>query len=81
MVSHLSHADGPCVVLRTGIGLVIFALFEVFPLWAIASEEVGGLGLDEQALGTVLAGSALLQTAFSGFCMGKVVKRIGEIQR
>ena len=66
------------VIVRTGIGLAIFAVFEVFPLWAIASETVGGLGLDEHALGTLLSLSALMQLVYTGIFMGQVVKHMGE---
>lgn len=51
-----------------------FAFFEVVPLWAISSREMGGLALSESELGNLLALSALGSGAF----MFVVLPRLAE---
>ena len=55
------------VNLRAVNGLVVFASFDVLPLWAIASLSAGGLALTEKELGTCLLPTACLLPA--SYCL------------
>ena len=65
------------VNLRALNGLVMFACFDVLPLWAIASLDAGGLALSERELGIMLSASAVAFFAYSNVYMGKLVERAG----
>ena len=65
------------VALRAGGGMLIFGIFDVVPLWAVASLEAGGLGLPKDILGVMLAGSAVLQVVFAMAFVGPFVERLG----
>ncbi len=68
------------VLVRAGCGLLMFGVFDVIPLWAIASEAAGGLGLSKRVLGLLLAGSSIIQLVFSATIMGKTIERLGTIR-
>jgi len=63
--------------LRAAQGMTMFAVFDMVPLWAIASLRAGGLALGEEQLGMMLtaagAGSLLFTSTFIGPC----VRRLG----
>jgi MFS family permease len=52
------------ILLRSTQGFTNFAFFEVVPLWAISSTELGGLALTEDDLGIVLAISGVCSALF-----------------
>ncbi|KAL1499936.1 hypothetical protein AB1Y20_012618 [Prymnesium parvum] len=66
------------LVLRTGHGMALFALFDVVPLWCIASRRAGGLALSEAQVGSLLAAAALGQLVYTSFLMGRVVHWMGQ---
>jgi MFS family permease len=68
------------ILLRAGHGLLVFAVFDVVPLWAISSHAAGGLALSEQELGLLLAGAAIGQVVYTGVAMGKLANRLGMRQ-
>lgn len=76
LCSNRSYVTG--VVLRVFLGVVLFATFDVLPLWAIASLGSGGLALRKTQLAAVLTASAVAQTAFNVFGMPRCVKRTGQ---
>ena len=57
------HPNLIVMVIRAGQGLVMFALFDIFPLWAISSRRAGGLAITEHALGTTLGVAGVLMSA------------------
>lgn len=61
-------------------GLVVFAMFEVVPLWAISSRELGGLDLSQRDLGIMLASSAVV-TMLSGWFVMPVLTRLFGLRR
>lgn len=65
------------VILRAGHGLALFAVFDVVPLWAIASVGSGGLAMSEEEVGVMLAGSAIGQFLYTSLAMGKLCNRMG----
>ena len=67
-------------VLRAGHGLLAFAVFDVVPLWAIASSEAGGLALSKEEVGTLLASAAIGQVVYTALAMGKLANRLGMRQ-
>jgi MFS family permease len=58
--------------------MLIFAIFDVVPLWCIASLTAGGLAFSEEEVGTLLALSAAGQLIYTSLCMGKVVNLLGR---
>lgn len=54
------------IVCRAVHGLLVFAVFDVVPLWAIASHAAGGLALSEEEVGILLAGAAIGQVSRQG---------------
>lgn len=67
------------ILLRCMQGFCNFAFFEVVPLWAISSTKFGGLALSEDALGVVLATSAVLSGIFMAFLLQRVNTCLGLI--
>lgn len=65
------------MLLRSLHGMVMFAVFDVVPLWAIASLRAGGLALRKEEVGTLLGSAALLQTCFTVLVMGRLVRACG----
>ena len=59
-------------------GSVLFAAFDLLPLWAIAATSVGGLGLSEAAVGVMLAVAAGGTLFFSAFCLSRVLEAFGS---
>ena len=66
------------LLLRTGHGMTIFAIFDVVPLWCIASLSAGGLAFSEEQVGTLLALAAAGQLVYTSLAMGKVVNLLGQ---
>ena len=74
----LRAAPLPLVIFhRTAVGFYLYLIWDVFPLFAIASYESGGLSLSHQQLGTNLAISAMMQGAYMLSLSGRVIKRLG----
>lgn len=65
------------VILRAMQGGVCFAMFDVVPLWAISTRELGGLDLSEDEVGLVLAASAIVTIMFTWFLTPKLTRRWG----
>ena len=65
------------LLLRSSHGMAMFAMFEIVPLWAIASRQAGGLALSETQLGSALAGAASLEFLFTLFAMARTVEALG----
>jgi len=65
------------VVLRSTQGFLNFAFFEVVPLWAISSLDLGGLALSENILGTIFAFSAVGSGGFMAIGIKRVTKSVG----
>ena len=63
--------------LRAVSGFILFALFDVLPLWAIGTPEAGGMGLSKEQLGGVLTATCTWLWAFSTFLQGRVMTRFG----
>jgi len=58
-------------------GLALFAFFDVFPLWAIASSTVGGLQLSETQVGMLLSRSAIWNVLWFSMLMPFLSRRLG----
>ena len=65
------------VALRCMLGFIGFLKMTVVPLWAIASEHVGGLALDHHELGLMLSLSAAVGLLYSTLMMARVIKHAG----
>ncbi|CAE8633892.1 unnamed protein product [Polarella glacialis] len=65
------------VLARALLGCILFALYDVIPLWAISHRDVGGLELSEREVGQVLALSAVSTMLFQWFVVSKLVARFG----
>ena len=78
-----SHTRSPSpelllvIFFRAVTGMVMFLIWDVFPLFCIASRGAGGLALSSSELGTLLAAAALLQTAYMLGVSGRVISRLG----
>ncbi|KAL3916091.1 MAG: hypothetical protein SGPRY_006967 [Prymnesium sp.] len=68
------------LLLRTGHGMALFGIFDVVPLWCIASLRAGGLAFSEDQVGTVLAAAAAGQLVFTSLVMGRLVNFLGQRQ-
>eukprot|EP00908_Phaeocystis_cordata_P006084 Transcript_1668.p4 GENE.Transcript_1668~~Transcript_1668.p4 ORF type:complete len:182 (-),score=20.05 Transcript_1668:670-1215(-) len=62
---------------RSAAGLYLYLLWDVFPLYGIASPAVGGLALDHAALGTLIAGASSLQLLYMTACQTRLIRRHG----
>ncbi|KAH8056091.1 major facilitator superfamily-like protein [Aureococcus anophagefferens] len=60
------------------LGFVLFATFDLIPLWAIATRDAGGLALTRKELATVLTAGAALQCLFTSTVMAKCMGRLGQ---
>ena len=68
----------PLIIMhRTLSGLYMYVWWDVFPLFAIASEGVGGLTLDHAALGTLISCAALVQTTYMMTASARVIRTLG----
>ena len=65
------------VCLRCLLGALGFCMMTLIPLWAIASVDAGGLALDHEQLGLMLACSAGVALLYSTLLMAKVIGRLG----
>mmetsp|Transcript_6477 Transcript_6477/g.15920 ORF Transcript_6477/g.15920 Transcript_6477/m.15920 type:complete len:507 (-) Transcript_6477:284-1804(-) len=65
------------VVLRSLVGLLNFGWFDVFPLWCIASRDVGGLDMTQTDLGTLLSLSSVCTLVFTLRAMSRICKFLG----
>lgn len=65
------------LAMRTINGFCVFALFEVVPLWAITSRDLGGLDFSEEDIGAFLSRSAVWQVFYFSYVMPRVSKRLG----
>eukprot|EP00929_Paragymnodinium_shiwhaense_P035155 TRINITY_DN19021_c0_g1_i1.p1 TRINITY_DN19021_c0_g1~~TRINITY_DN19021_c0_g1_i1.p1 ORF type:complete len:531 (+),score=54.12 TRINITY_DN19021_c0_g1_i1:179-1594(+) len=65
------------VAMRFLSGMSVFAVFEVVPLWLIASRDLGGLGFDESGVGNFLARSAIWNMVYFTFIMPRGSKWLG----
>jgi len=65
------------VLLRSTQGFLTFAFFEVVPLWAISSKDVGGLALGQEVLGTIFACSAVIAGVFMSVGIKLCTQRFG----
>jgi MFS family permease len=66
------------VALKLVLGFVLFATFDLIPLWAIATRDAGGLALTRKELATVLTAGAALQCLFTSTVMAKCMGRLGQ---
>lgn len=66
--------------LRSINGFAEWALFDLVPLWAISSQELGGLALSQTELGFMLSGAGLCGVGFT-FCMLPPLTRRLGLQR
>ena len=66
------------VSLKLALGFVLFASFDVIPLWAIASGEAGGLALSRGELAAALTAGATLQMAFTSTIMTPIMNALGH---
>eukprot|EP00967_Tisochrysis_lutea_P123043 scaffold204237_cov39-Tisochrysis_lutea.AAC.2 len=55
-------------------GLVMYMIWDVFPLFCIASRSAGGLELSHEALGTLLSAAAVVQA------LGTLLSHVGNLQ-
>mmetsp|Transcript_142815 Transcript_142815/g.319322 ORF Transcript_142815/g.319322 Transcript_142815/m.319322 type:complete len:505 (+) Transcript_142815:2-1516(+) len=65
------------VALRSLVGLLNFGWFDVFPLWCIASRDVGGLDMSQADLGTLLSLSSVCTLVFTLRAMSRICKFLG----
>ena len=66
------------VALKLVLGFVLFATFDLIPLWAIATRDAGGLALTRKELATVLTAGAALQCLFTSTVMARCMGRLGQ---
>eukprot|EP00929_Paragymnodinium_shiwhaense_P035156 TRINITY_DN19021_c0_g2_i1.p1 TRINITY_DN19021_c0_g2~~TRINITY_DN19021_c0_g2_i1.p1 ORF type:complete len:447 (+),score=61.65 TRINITY_DN19021_c0_g2_i1:63-1403(+) len=64
-------------VMRFLSGMILFAIFEVVPLWLIASKDMGGMGFEENDVGNFLARSAVWNIIFFSYIMPESNRRFG----
>ncbi|CAK9089983.1 Probable peptide/nitrate transporter At3g43790 (Protein ZINC INDUCED FACILITATOR-LIKE 2) [Durusdinium trenchii] len=58
-------------------GFALFGLFEATPLWLISDRELGGLGMSEKAVGSLLSRSALWSLIYFPYVLPTCTKRFG----
>jgi len=61
--------------MRVCQGFAIFGIFEAIPLWLISDKELGGLGLSEKEVGTLLSRSGLWSMVYFSFLLPLVMPR------
>ena len=66
---------GVLALLRAMHGFVLFASFELIPLWAVATPSVGGLGIDENLVGTMLAVAAAGAFLFALLLLSRLLEK------
>lgn len=64
-------------LLRALSGWIMFAAFDLFPLWMIGSKRAGGLALKKERLGMCLSAATLGIWAFCTFLQGRTIGRLG----
>lgn len=65
------------ITMRSLQGLLIFATFDLIPLWCISSESMGGLDMSETDLGALLSTSALGGLIFNSLIMHRITSCLG----
>ena len=60
-------------LMRMLLGWLLFASFEVIPLWTISSRRLGGLGWNQRRLGLMLGLASVNFTLWMYFCVPRVV--------
>jgi len=65
------------ICMRFSQGFALFAIFEVFPLWLISEQAVGGLNMSEKQVGFLLARSGIWSILYFTFVFPRLTKKLG----
>lgn len=73
----LAHPVPLVGLMRALLGWLLFASFEVIPLWTISDRRLGGLGWDQRRLGLMLGAASVAFTLWMVFGVPRVVRALG----
>ncbi|CAE7801931.1 ZIFL1 [Symbiodinium necroappetens] len=66
------------IFMRLWNGFATFSIFEAAPLWLVSDRNVGGLGMTEKEVGSLLSRSGLWNLFYFSFLMPRFAKALGE---
>jgi hypothetical protein len=69
-----------CCVSFGLLGFTVIIYYEVFPLWALTSQSLGGLDFDSYEIGIADAIAAIASVTFQLFLYPSVAKKFSLIQ-
>ncbi|CAE7360649.1 ZIFL2 [Symbiodinium natans] len=65
------------IFMRLWNGFALFAIFEAAPLWLVSDRELGGLGMSEKQVGSLLSRSGLWNLFFFSFVLPYLARAVG----